>query len=287
MGVLFEHRLRIGGYETRALELDGEGPPLLLLHGWGDSADTWRAVLDRLRRRGRRATALDMPGFGTASRLSNDGAVLPQLDRFVRAALISVGDGEPAVICGNSLGGCVSLRAAENDDLEIAGVVPIAPAGLELARWVPIIEGEPMVRAVLRSPLPVPRPIVRQVVGELYRRLAFADTGRIEPGAVASFCSHIETRQRASEVLAIGRRLRPEMGDAFHLDRVRCPLLVIWGDRDRMVPVSGTKQIVEQLPDARIEVLEGYGHCPQVEAADRVTELVADFSLEAASAPAR
>jgi hypothetical protein len=40
MGVLFEHRLQGAGYETRALELEGEGPPLLLLHGFSDSADT-------------------------------------------------------------------------------------------------------------------------------------------------------------------------------------------------------------------------------------------------------
>ena len=42
MSVLFEHRLPIAGFQTRALELDGEGPPLILLHGWSDSADTWR-----------------------------------------------------------------------------------------------------------------------------------------------------------------------------------------------------------------------------------------------------
>jgi len=45
---LFEHRLALAGYETRALELEGEGPAFLLLHGWSDSADTWRLVLDRV-----------------------------------------------------------------------------------------------------------------------------------------------------------------------------------------------------------------------------------------------
>src|SRR3954468_16633266 len=69
---LFEHRLELAGFETRALELEGEGPPLLLLHGWADSADTWRLLLDRLGRDDRRAVALDMPGFGTAPPPSPD-----------------------------------------------------------------------------------------------------------------------------------------------------------------------------------------------------------------------
>ncbi len=52
MQPLFEHRLDLAGYRTRALELEGDGPPLLLLHGFSDSADTWRILLDRLGPRG-------------------------------------------------------------------------------------------------------------------------------------------------------------------------------------------------------------------------------------------
>src|SRR4051794_36052103 len=83
---LFEHRLELAGLETRALELEGDGPPLVLLHGYADSADTWRRVLALLGRRDHRALALDMPGFGTAAPL-RDGPVLPQIDAFVEAAL--------------------------------------------------------------------------------------------------------------------------------------------------------------------------------------------------------
>src|SRR5205823_12442045 len=86
MEPLIEHRLSLGGFSTRALELEGDGPPLLLLHGFADSADTWRRTLDRLGRADRHALALDMPGFGAADRLAR-GAVLPQLDAFARAAV--------------------------------------------------------------------------------------------------------------------------------------------------------------------------------------------------------
>ena len=66
MQPLFEHRVEAAGFETRALELEGDGPGLVLLHGWGDSADTWRPLLAGLGARDRRAIAVDLPGFGTA-----------------------------------------------------------------------------------------------------------------------------------------------------------------------------------------------------------------------------
>lgn len=283
MSVLFEHRLRLAGTQTRVLEVDGKGPPLLMLHGYADSADTWRAMLDRFVHTGRRAIALDMPGFGTAEPLSPSDRVLPQLDRFVGAALVRFAGDESAVIVGNSLGGCVALRAAEKEKLPIAGVVPIAPAGPALARWIAIVQGEALVRGVLSSPLPVPKQVVRQVVAQMYRRFAFADSGRVDSRAISGFCSHLETRSAAARILETGGRIRNEIADPFeHLDRIECPVMIIWGDRDRMTPISGAERFTDEIEHARLEVIEGYGHCPQVEAPERVTELVEQFCDELA-----
>src|SRR3954469_22489431 len=104
MEALHEHRLALGGHSTRALEVAGEGPGLVLLHGWGDSADVWRPLLGELAARERRAIAVDLPGFGRATRLG-PGAVLPQLDAFAAELVRSWADGEPVVVAGSSLGG--------------------------------------------------------------------------------------------------------------------------------------------------------------------------------------
>jgi pimeloyl-ACP methyl ester carboxylesterase len=274
---LVEHRLELAGYETRALELEGEGPPLLLLHGYADSADTWRLLLARLGDRGRRALAVDLPGFGAATALHPDAPVLAQLDRFTAAALAHVtadAGGVPAVLAGNSLGGCLALRAAERADGELRAVAPIAPAGLDMPAWFGVIDRDPIVRWLLRSPVPIPAALVRAAVGEVYRQLVFARPRAAASEVVAAFTSHHADRRAVAGLLDTGRRLLSELADPFRLDEIRVPVLLIWGDRDRMVPHRGAREVVAAQPRTEVVLLEGVGHCPQVEAPDRVDALL-------------
>lgn len=280
MEPIVEHELSLGGWRTRALELGGEGPPLVLLHGYADSADTWRLLLDRLRRQGRAAVALDMPGFGTAGRLERETPVLPQLDRFADAALerwAGEADGGRVVLGGNSLGGTVALRAAERDGDALAGIVPIAPAGLGSPAWFRAIEGAPLVRAMLRSPVPVPDTAVRRAVGSTYRVLAFASPRKADDGVVAAFTSHFDSQRDVVRLLATGKRLLPEIKSPFRLRKVECPVLVVWGERDRMVSSEGAGLVAAGVPKARVELLARCGHCPQIEEPDRLAELLAGF----------
>jgi pimeloyl-ACP methyl ester carboxylesterase len=280
---LFEHRLTLAGFETRALELEGKGPPLVLLHGFSDSADTWRLVLDRLGRVEQRALALDLPGFATAASLDRSRGVLEQLDAFTAAAIEHVSDGEAVVVAGNSLGGVCALRAAQREDLPLRGVMPIAPAGLDMPRWFQIIERDPLVRFVLASPLPMPEVVVRTVVGEAYRQLAFARPRAATGAVVSSFTSHFRDRRAVARYLDVGRRMLPELNGCFSLADIRVPVLLVWGDRDRMVSHRGAQRVLDALPDTTYELLEGIGHSPHVEASARVTELLLDFL----GAPAR
>ena len=282
---LFEHRLTLAGYVTRALELEGDGPPVLLLHGYADSADTWRLALDLLARRGRRALAVDLPGFGAATPLRGDQPVLAQHDRFVRAAVehLAAEDG-PIVLCGNSLGGCVALRAAQDPELPLIGVVPVAPAGFDMPAWFRIIEGDRLVQALLASPVPLPEPLVRGVVGEAYRRLAFARPRGVAGEVVAAFTAYHRTREAVIAHLATGRRLLPELRDCFQLDRIEAPVLLVWGDRDRMVTHRGARHLVDAIPGLAYELLEGVGHCPQLEAPERFVGLLEDFAAGVSSA---
>jgi pimeloyl-ACP methyl ester carboxylesterase len=278
-----ERRFELAGFRTRAVELDVDGtasqPPLILLHGWGDSADCWRPLLPELARRGRRAIALDMPGFGEASRLDRERDVLPQLDRFVAAAVRREADrGGDVVVCGNSLGGCAAIRAAERAELPIAGVVPVAPAGLDMAQWFTIIETTPIVQALLRAPVPLPETVVREAVGRAYRSLAFTRPSAVDATAVSSFTRHIASRRDVVRILGTGHRLRAELTDGcFRLDRIGCPVLVVWGDADKMVYSSGAERVLREVPGSRLTVIPACGHCPQVERPNELARLLDGF----------
>jgi pimeloyl-ACP methyl ester carboxylesterase len=277
MQPLFEHRLELAGFETRALELEGSGPPLVLLHGFADSADTWRTLLDRLGRSDRRAVALDLPGFGTADRLRSDQPILAQLTAFGAAAIQRYAPQGGAVVCGNSLGGCLSLLLAQRRGLRLAGVVPVAPAGLDMARWFTLIEREPVLRALLASPLPVPPAVLQRVVLEIYRRLAFHRPEAIEPLVGRAFTSHFRDRHTTARILGAGRRMLPELRDPFDLERIECPVELVWGDHDVMVFKSGADRVLDSVADSRLSLIEDCGHCPQIEAADQLAELLLDF----------
>lgn len=271
--------MRIDDVETRVLELEGAGPALVLLHGWGDSADTWRPVLDLLARAGRRALAVDLPGFGTASRFG-PGALLPQLDAFAGGLVerLASETGGPLVVAGNSLGGVVALRLAERADLPLGGVVPIAPAGLDMPRWFEVIERDPVVRTLLTLPVPIPRPVLQRAIGGVYRRLAFSRPGLADPRVVDTFAAHHADRESTRRLLESGRRLLPELSaPPFDFDRVCVPVLLVWGTLDRMVSHSGAERVAAALPGTEVVLLEGVGHCPQLEAADRLAELLLTF----------
>jgi len=276
MQPLFEHRLALAGHRTRALELEGDGPPLLLLHGYSDSADTWRLLLDRLARQGRRALALDMPGFGAAGSLDEREPILPQLHRFAAAAVEWL-EADDAVVCGNSLGGCVALRTAEDAELDLAGVVAVAPAGLDMARWFGVIERDPVVRSLLAAPVPIPRAVLHRVVGEVYRRLVFHRPASVDPRVTRAFASHFSDRAVTGRLLTTGRRLLPELRDCLTPEDIRCPVLMVWGRQDLMVFPTGARRVLNAVEDAALVTLEDCGHCPQLEAPDRLAELVRDF----------
>jgi pimeloyl-ACP methyl ester carboxylesterase len=280
---IIEHRKELAGVETRALAVAGEGPPILLLHGYADSADTWRALLERLGAAGRAAVAIDLRGFGTAAELAADLPLLPQWDAMVDAAVAELGEEhEEAYVVGNSLGGALALRAAERGELPVGGVVPIAPAGLHMAGWFAAIEGEWLVRLLRLSPVPVPNRIVKPIVGRVYRTLVFGDPGGADPGVIDAFSGHLASFTRSMGVLEVGRRLLPELGDPFELDRIDCPLLLVWGEQDRMVFTTGAERVLRTVDYSDIEVIADCGHCPQVEVPDRLAELLLAFpgSLE-------
>jgi pimeloyl-ACP methyl ester carboxylesterase len=116
--------------------------------------------------------------------------------------------------------------------------------------------------------------------------LAFANPRSIDPRLVSAFTWHHRHRAKVASYLDIAHRLLPELRDPFELDRISVPVLLVWGDRDRLVFHRGAERVLEVVPGARLELLRGIGHCPQVESPGRFTDLLLEFGGKPAAAAA-
>jgi pimeloyl-ACP methyl ester carboxylesterase len=281
---LRERQVALAGVWTRVLEVDGDGPALILLHGFSDSADTWRALLGRCSLAGRRAIAIDLPGFGQADDV-RPGPVFAQFEAVVVAAItLASGSSRRApTLVGNSMGGAVALYVANRHSPELAGVVPVCSAGIAHPLWVHMI-ATPALRTV--GPILGTRPLRDAMAWPLARFVAATHTDELSEH-VPRHLAHLN-RSRIAHHLSIVHRLLREEHYPLDTTSITCPVMFVWGSADRVVGSARHRRnllrLSREVPNARCEVLSGCGHVPQLEMPDRLLALLDDFSPTATRA---
>lgn len=288
---------RFGGFSTRVLEAGPRpverpagrrfrrrsderrrhAPRLVLLHGYCDSADTWRPVLTELARAGVAAIAVDLPGSGEASALRS-GAMLPQLDVFTAAVVQDQSALGGVVLAGNSLGGTMALRAAQNPSLPLSGVASIAAPGLSDSWLVRGVARNPLARLATSLPVPVPRFLVRGIAEQVVPRLLYADSKQAAAEHVARFVELFPDFKATGERLEQATRLIAELDNAYELERITLPLLVVACGRDRLVNADAGHRLHSLVPHSRLLVREDWGHCPQLDDPHGLTEALHYFA---------
>jgi pimeloyl-ACP methyl ester carboxylesterase len=284
--------------EIRTVDLDGpiayrvwEGPPdtaFVLIHGLGASHLSWVQVAEGLSGLGR-VLAVDLPGFGN-SPLAGRGAGLMDQRRTVSDLLSWIG-APRVVVCGNSMGGAIAILQAAVERATVDGVVltnsvfpwrfravphPLVLAAFGVYATPRIGEGvmswrvrdmdpEQIVRLSLRVLAADPRSIPDDVVQLL---VDLTRERRDDPDVVRSFID------AARSMMRLGRR--PQVSRRA-LDNVLCPVLVLHGRRDRLVPVAFAEAELARHPAWRGRFFRDLGHIPQMEAPGRWVAEVADW----------
>ncbi|MDH3754099.1 MAG: alpha/beta hydrolase [Acidimicrobiia bacterium] len=264
----------------------GTGKPILLVHGLGGSHVNWSAVAEPLTELGS-VRAIDLIGFGRTPPADRSSAVDSQRD-LVQAYLRDHADG-PAVLVGNSMGGLISMLVARAtpelvDSLVLVGpalpvVRPRVDAGVLRRLALPLVPGlgPRSFRNAYEKAIENPEDFLDEMLG-----VVCADQSRIRP----------EDREQAL-AMARERVTMPWAGDAFvdaarsifrivirgrtfarRVASIEAPALVVHGDQDRLVDVASARWLIRQRPGWRLEVLEGIGHVPQLEAPDQFLEIV-------------
>jgi pimeloyl-ACP methyl ester carboxylesterase len=259
--MITEDRVCFNGVHTRRLSVAGSGTPIALLHGFADSADTWRAVLTEFGAAGRAAFALDMPGFGQADP-REPGAIMPQLDAFVDAVVADTG---PVILMGNSLGACASVRAAGRGSSYVRAAIALDEPILA-SHWLMRLgrrRTDPF--QVLDLRMPIPKNLYRRAIRGTFARLLYADPAKADPAVLARFTVQASEPSLTRKMLGDARTVALETAGGYEAERITCPLLVIHGRKDRVIPVHASVRLHELVPASTLIVMPNSGHCPQLD----------------------
>lgn len=266
-----DHFLVIDGQRVH-VRVTGEGPPLLLLHGFMASFYSFRHLVPGLSRHFRVIT-LDLNGFGLTERPAAPEAyrIEHQADLVARV-LAEIGAG-PATILGHSYGAAVALVTARRHPAAVRGLILVSPASRfdKLPWYWQVRPGKEVVYLICRRFLSDPL---------RYRRLS----GR------AFYLSEAHSEEDAERYRAFllieGLRstvfgyLEMLSGKGFAripFQEIHQPALVIAGDRDEVIPLEQCREVAGQLPAGRLEIFEDCGHSAPEERPDEVIAAIQQF----------
>jgi pimeloyl-ACP methyl ester carboxylesterase len=253
--------VRVGGGRVLLVEA-GEGPPVLLLHGVGGTFRYWLETVHRLSRT-HRVLAADLPGFGGSDAAHEPFELLAAGER-VLAACEAVGAHAP-VLVGHSLAGPAVAQVAARSPERVAGIVLVGSASLSPQQpWRRYVL-PPAARIALRRPRACENVLVDH---PRIRRLLFRDLFDVPDDLPPD-----ETRMLVGGA-SLARQLRDSLDATLSFDlrpllpRLRVPLGLVWGERDRTSPIGDYELARELVPDARARLVHGAGHMPMLERPD-------------------
>jgi pimeloyl-ACP methyl ester carboxylesterase len=259
---------------------EGEGPPILFLHGLGAQLHNFRYPLFESFGAGYRLIALDRPGSGYSVRARGSTGGLSEQARFIKRFCEETGIEKPLVV-GHSLGGAIALALAVEHPEAISGVVLLSPLSHMFEEVPP--EFKPLYikngakRWLVSHTVAVPASLknAEKTLNFVFGPQPIPKDYAIKGGGYAGLRpSHIFGT--ASDVVAVENdlgRIEARYGE------IDMPVGIMFGGSDRVLDhrVHG-KMLAETIPNAEFELLEGVGHMPQYAEKTRVIAFIRRFA---------
>jgi pimeloyl-ACP methyl ester carboxylesterase len=250
----------------------GQGPPVVLLHGFASFLYTWKDVMPALAER-HDVVAIDLPGFGASDQPAD--LTFDVLPRAVLGVMEEIGWSRASLV-GNSLGGAVALVVAARHPDRVERLVLVDAAGFNLRP----ADRPAMVRLVSHpaAEAVVSRLPLRRLLVTLGLRQVFADDAKVTPERIDAYLAVAARPGTLAAVrsLSASSTLSPDEVERM-VEEIRAPTLVVWGREDRWIPVDHADRFVAALRDGRKAVLAACGHMPQEEQPAAVARLLAEF----------
>jgi pimeloyl-ACP methyl ester carboxylesterase len=268
---LHDAEVSVLGYRM-AYVTGGAGEPIVFLHGLGHAALAWNGVLPALAQHFR-VFAVDMLGCGRSDKPRIDYS-LWALATYIRYFLDAVSI-ERAHLVGHSLGGGIALHMSIQYPERVQRVALLSSGGLGR-------ELRPLLRvATLPGSSLVLSSLLASRWDGLWERLGWVrphETLYPEKKRMRALLAHPDHRWAFLRMLRSVSNITGQTASAVqHLSLFAQPMLLIWGGRDRTIPLLHAQRAVRQLKRAHLEILPECGHYPHLEQPAAVARLLEQF----------
>jgi 3-oxoadipate enol-lactonase len=250
--------------ERMAVEVDGEGDPVLLIHGLGGTSNSWTPVMGAFTRF--RTIRVDLPGSGRSARVEGPLSI----ERFVQASrrALAMAGVQRAHVAAHSMGTIVAMHLAAEEPQSVRS----------LALFGPLLAPPDPARTAIRSrgqKVRAEGAQGMQAVADSLVQAATSSESKARHRAAVAFVRESLMRQdpdgygRSCDALA-----EAQAADA---SRITCPTLLVTGDEDAVAPPQAVRQMGEKIAGSRTEILRGCGHWTPVEKPDECIDLLQRF----------
>lgn len=252
----------------------GRGDTLVLLHGFGSDKNNWNRLAFHLTRHFD-VIAIDLPGFGESSKnkTSNYG-VEAQVTRICQ--LLDSLNIDQCHIAGSSMGGYIAGNLAAAFPSRTLSLWLIDPLGVSTSQT------SEMFRAIKQGAQPVVLPRNHSEFEQLFRNLFVRQP--FVPSAVIKYLGHQAELSAPLNSQIFQQIHRIEHGEAHFtsplevaLSQYALPTLITWGDKDRIVDVSGAYELSKVVPQSHLSILKDVGHLPMLESPRKTAASFVEF----------
>ena len=264
--ILEKKRIRVAAGEIAYAD-EGEGPAVLLLHGFPTSSHLWRDLVPILAPRFR-AIAPDLIGYGDSERPAEAEAVTIRAQAAAMGELLSELGVEELAVVGHDIGGGVAQLLALEGGVKVLTLID----SICFDSWP--IEGVRMLQGAREDQ--VDEEFVRGVVG------VSLEIGMSEPELLPDEDRHELIRPWLAEPMALVRAARGIdgvglVGTEGRLSELQARALVVWGEDDPYQPAELAERLGEVMPGATVALIPGASHYVTEDAADTVLPLIAEY----------
>ena len=240
-------------------KIAGEGKPILILHGWGSSSDSWVKIQQMLAEKGYRVIVPDLPGFGKTQAPTTIWGV-EEYANFVNQFAEQIGLAK-FVLAGHSFGGQTAIQFAVTYPEKLEKLVLIAAAGVRRTPGV----FKKLVTAVAKLvsfmlylvPFEDLRSNIRSALYMLIRQPGYLKS----QGIMRDVFKKVITQDLTAK-----------------FSKISVPTLLLWGDKDEMTPLQDAYLMQELIPNSKLEIIKGAKHALNFQAPEKLAEFIASFA---------